>query len=97
MKTITSRDNAQYKDLKHLATSSQARKKAGQTLLDGVHLCQAYLELRGMPVQCIVSESALNNPEVADIVGKSNTSAATPSPCRTRCTTPSARSSTASA
>jgi TrmH family RNA methyltransferase len=70
MKTITSRDNAQYKDLKHLATSSQARKKAGQTLLDGVHLCQAYLELRGLPVQCIVSETALKNPEVADIVGK---------------------------
>jgi TrmH family RNA methyltransferase len=70
MKTITSRDNAQYKDLKHLATSSQARKKAGQTLLDGVHLCEAYLELRGLPVQCIVSESALTNPEVAGIVGK---------------------------
>jgi TrmH family RNA methyltransferase len=70
MKTITSRDNAQYKDLKHLATSSQARKKAGQTLLDGVHLCQAYLELRGLPLQCIVGESALNNPEVADIVSK---------------------------
>ncbi|KQV80936.1 RNA methyltransferase [Massilia sp. Root351] len=70
MKTITSRDNAQYKDLKHLATSSQARKKAGQTLLDGVHLCQAYLQLRGLPVQCIVSETALNNQEVADIVGK---------------------------
>ena len=43
MKTITSRDNAQYKDLKHLATSSQARKKAGQTLLDGVHLCHCLL------------------------------------------------------
>jgi TrmH family RNA methyltransferase len=68
MKTITSRDNAQYKELKHLATSSQARKKAGQTLLDGVHLCQAWLDLRGLPVQCIVSESAVNNPEVAAIV-----------------------------
>jgi TrmH family RNA methyltransferase len=70
MKTITSRDNAQYKDLKHLATSSQARHKAGQTLLDGVHLCQAYLELRGLPVQCIVGETALRNPEVAAIVDK---------------------------
>lgn len=70
MKTITSRDNAQYKELKHLAGSSQARRKAGRTLLDGVHLCQTYLQLRGQPVQCIVSETALQNPEVADIVGQ---------------------------
>lgn len=70
MKTITSRDNAQYKELKHLAGSSQARRKAGRTLLDGVHLCQTYLQLRGLPLQCIVSESALHNPEVADIVGQ---------------------------
>ena len=40
MKTISSRDNAFYKDLKALATSSQARRKAGRSLLDGVHLCQ---------------------------------------------------------
>lgn len=70
MKTITSRDNAQYKELKHLATSAQARKKAGRTLLDGVHLAQAWLELRGLPEQCIVAESALNHPEVADIVAQ---------------------------
>ncbi|WUR11095.1 RNA methyltransferase [[Empedobacter] haloabium] len=68
MKTITSRDNAQYKDLKHLATSSQARRKAGRTLLDGVHLCETWLQLRGHPEQCIVSETALHNPEVAAIV-----------------------------
>ena len=68
MKTITSRDNPLYKELKHLAGSSQARRRAGQTLLDGVHLCQSYLQLRGVPQHCIVSEGALANPEVADIV-----------------------------
>lgn len=68
MKTITSRDNPLYKDLKHLAGSSQARRKAGQTLLDGVHLCQSYLALRGAPRHCLLSESALANPEVADIL-----------------------------
>ena len=68
MKTITSRDNALYKDLKHLAGSSQARRKAGQTLLDGVHLCQSYLALRGAPRHCVLSESARVNPEVAEIV-----------------------------
>lgn len=68
MKRITSRENPFFKELKHLAASSQARRKAGRTLLDGVHLCQAYLDLRGAPVQCIVAEGALAHPEVADIV-----------------------------
>ncbi|MFL6659587.1 MAG: TrmH family RNA methyltransferase [Massilia sp.] len=68
MKSISSRDNPLYKELKHLAGSSQARRKAGQTLLDGVHLCQSYLALRGAPRHCLLSESALANPEVADVV-----------------------------
>jgi TrmH family RNA methyltransferase len=68
MKTISSRDNAFYKELKGLATSSQARRKAGRTLLDGVHLCQAWLDLAGMPEHCVVAEGALSNAEVADIV-----------------------------
>lgn len=67
MKSITSRDNAFYKELKALATSSQARRKSGLSLLDGVHLCQSWLELRGAPVHCVVSEAALANPEVAAI------------------------------
>jgi TrmH family RNA methyltransferase len=70
MKTITSRDNSFYKDLKGLATSSQARRKAGQSLLDGVHLCQTWLDLRGAPAHCVVSEPALHNAEVAAIVAR---------------------------
>jgi TrmH family RNA methyltransferase len=70
MKTITSRDNAQYKELVKLAGSQQARRKAGRTLLDGVHLCESYLQLRGLPEQCVVSEGSLQNPEVMDIIGK---------------------------
>jgi TrmH family RNA methyltransferase len=64
LKTISSRDNPLYKEWKHLATSSQARRKAGRTLLDGVHLCDAYLQHVGMPPVCIVSETALLNSEV---------------------------------
>ncbi len=70
MKLISSRENAQYKEWKLLATSSQARRKAGRTLLDGVHLCQSYLQLRGVPPLCLVSEGALADPEVADIVAR---------------------------
>ncbi|MES2298214.1 MAG: RNA methyltransferase [Pseudomonadota bacterium] len=70
MKSITSRENPLYKELKQLAGSSQARRKAGQTLLDGVHLCQAYLELRGLPPRAIVSGGALANPEVSAILAE---------------------------
>jgi RNA methyltransferase, TrmH family len=65
MKPITSRDNPLYKDLKQLATSSQARRKAGRTLLDGIHLCETYLQQVGHPVLAIFNENALSHPEVA--------------------------------
>ena len=68
MKQITSRDNAVYKELKLLATSSQARRKAGRTLLDGVHLCEAFLEHVGTPVFCIISDAFLAHPEVNALV-----------------------------
>lgn len=70
MKHVSSRDNAFYKDLKALATSSQARRKANRSLLDGVHLCQSWLDLRGAPEHCVVSDGALANPEVAAIVAR---------------------------
>lgn len=68
MKAISSRDNAFYKELKLLATSSQARRKAGRSLLDGVHLCQTYLDLVGMPPFCVVNEASMAHAEVLAIV-----------------------------
>ncbi|PRC92224.1 TrmH family RNA methyltransferase [Solimicrobium silvestre] len=68
MKLITSRENALYKELKHLATSSQARRKANCTLLDGVHLCQSYLEQIGQPQWCVVSEASQHHPEIAALL-----------------------------
>jgi TrmH family RNA methyltransferase len=68
LKAISSRDNPLYKELKHLATSSQARRRAQRTLLDGVHLCSAYLAQRGLPALCVVGESAQSHPEVAALL-----------------------------
>ena len=73
MKFISSRDNPLYKELKQLATSSQVRRKAGRTLLDGIHLCEAYLEYLGLPSLCVVSESALTHPEVIPILAQCET------------------------
>lgn len=64
MKSITSRDNTVYKEIKQLATSSQVRRKAGRTLLDGVHLCQAYSQHAGMPRLCVVADDVLDHHEV---------------------------------
>ena len=68
MKLITSKDNSLYKDLKQLAASSQARRKARRTLLDGVHLCQVYLQQIGVPFLVVANESSLQQPEVASIL-----------------------------
>ncbi|MBY0574946.1 MAG: RNA methyltransferase [Undibacterium sp.] len=70
MKAISSRDNALYKELKNLANSSQARKKSGQTILDGVHLCQAYLQHRGAPKICVISDACINHHEVNPIIAQ---------------------------
>ena len=68
IKLVSSRDNPQVKLLRQLADSAQARKKNRQTLLDGIHLCQAWLQHRGAPTLCVVGDSALPLPEVAAIV-----------------------------
>lgn len=68
MKHIVSRDNAQYKELRHLATNAQARNQARLTLLDGIHLCEVYVRQVGMPRLCIVSESARAHSEASALV-----------------------------
>jgi TrmH family RNA methyltransferase len=77
LKSISSRDNPLYKQLKQLAGSSAARRKAGLSLLDGVHLAQSYLQTIGQPQLCIASESGRANPEVAAIVAQCNAAGAT--------------------
>jgi TrmH family RNA methyltransferase len=68
LRQISSRDNPQYKLLRQLASSSQARRKQAKTMLDGVHLCQAWLQHRGQPELCVVGESACSHPEVSSIL-----------------------------
>jgi TrmH family RNA methyltransferase len=65
MKLIQSRDNAFFKQLKRLAESGRERRKTGQTLLDGVHLVEAYEKTFGPLENLIVAESALSGGEVA--------------------------------
>ncbi|AJW45226.1 MULTISPECIES: TrmH family RNA methyltransferase [Ralstonia] len=70
MKHITSRDNAVFKHLKALSGSTQQRRRAGQSMLDGVHLVAAYLDAGFIPQQCLVSERHLAHPEVAPLLDR---------------------------
>lgn len=69
LKSISSRDNPVYKQLVRLAGSSQARKREGLSLLDGVHLVAAYLAHAGEPEILVVSESGAAHAEIAALLG----------------------------
>lgn len=68
MKTITSRENSLLKSIRKLAASSKERKKAGKTLLDGIHLVAAYYQAGGLPEAVMVSVSAQDYPEINDFL-----------------------------
>ena len=68
VKHITSADNAQFKALLKLVESSRERRLAGLSLLDGVHLVQAYQQHRGAPEQLIVSQSGADKAEIKTLL-----------------------------
>jgi len=68
LKSVVSRDNPRYKQLVKLASSAQARKREGLSLLDGVHLVAAYLRHVGVPDTLAVSQSGAAHPEIAAIL-----------------------------
>lgn len=72
MKTIRSRDNALVKQLVALAHSSRERRKAGLTVLDGIHLVEAYVKAVGEPIAVMISESAQHRAEVVALLSRCN-------------------------
>ncbi|KNY10357.1 RNA methyltransferase [Achromobacter piechaudii] len=63
MKHISSRDNPAVKALAKLAGT--AGKRGSPVLLDGVHLCQAWLQHHGAPDQAIFDVERLSQPDIA--------------------------------
>ena len=55
-KHIVSRDNPVFKHLKKLSENAKERRNEGKTLLDGVHLIEAYLSTFGEPELIIIPE-----------------------------------------
>ena len=70
MTLIRSADNPRFKALLKLVQSSRERKRAGLSVLDGVHLVAAYREHVGMPEELVVSAAGSDDAEIQAIVAK---------------------------
>ena len=68
MRHITSADNPHFKALLRLHHSSRERRKAGLSLLDGVHLVSAYLEHVGAPEQVVVNRTHCDDREIVALL-----------------------------
>jgi TrmH family RNA methyltransferase len=62
-KRIQSRDNAWYKSLQRLATSSRERRAQGRAILDGPHLIEAWRSGGATADALVASESGYARPE----------------------------------
>lgn len=68
MRQITSSDNPHFRSLVKLLHSARERRKAGVSLLDGVHLVAAYLQAVGAPEEILVSRSRLHDAEIGALL-----------------------------
>jgi TrmH family RNA methyltransferase len=68
MKCISSRDNAQFKQLKKLAGSARERRKTGRALLDGPHLLGAYLGTGRVPELVAFCQAGMESAEVRSLL-----------------------------
>lgn len=69
-KRITSTQNQNFKIWRQLGSSAKTRAGIGQTIVEGIHGCEAYLKAGFSPAFCIVGDSALEDPEVIEILQK---------------------------
>ncbi|ARP94261.1 TrmH family RNA methyltransferase [Bordetella genomosp. 13] len=68
MRHLTSRDNPVVKALRKVATGHGRRGEP--VLLDGVHLCQAWLDHYGAPQQAVFDAERLERPELRTLAGR---------------------------
>lgn len=68
-KHIISRDNPTFKHLVRIANLAKERKQQHLTLLDGVHLIEAYLNQIGLPEQIILPEGKSSDEAIALLEG----------------------------
>ena len=69
IKSITSRDNPLLLRLRKLHRDPAAYRKLGTVWIEGEHLCAAFLQRGGVPLQAVVSESAWAQPALHAMAG----------------------------
>ena len=67
---ITSRDNPSFREVAELANSARERRRAGRSVLEGVHLCEAWLQRHGAPRIAVATAAGLAHPEVATLLAR---------------------------
>ena len=67
---LESKDNPKIKHLRGLIEQNSYRKKQGQTVLEGSHLCLAWLEQNRKINAIFTTENALKHPDLNDILDR---------------------------
>ncbi len=67
---ITSRDNPTFREVAELAHSARERRRLGRSVLEGVHLCEAWLQRHGVPRIAVATAAGLAHPEVAPLLAR---------------------------
>jgi TrmH family RNA methyltransferase len=68
IKTITSAQNNDLKDLSRLLQNARDRRKSGLMVLEGIHLATACLEVGGELTTLYINEAAATHPEIVALV-----------------------------
>jgi TrmH family RNA methyltransferase len=69
---ITSRDNPLIRRCIELATSARERRRSGATIIEGIHLVQAWMQRHGLPQALLVSDAAADHPEVKHLLASAS-------------------------
>jgi TrmH family RNA methyltransferase len=68
LRRITSRENAVVREFKSLSLDARERDRAGKTIIEGEHLCRAWLDASHPVARVLVSEDALGHPETLSCI-----------------------------
>jgi TrmH family RNA methyltransferase len=80
VKAIQSRDNPLLQRLRKLGADPAGYRKLGQVLLEGDHLCAAFIQRGGAALQAVVTETAWAAPELRELALQAASVAVVPAP-----------------
>lgn len=70
MRRIASSANERFRAVVQLAHSARERKKQGVSVIEGVHLCEAFLEQHGRPREIWIADAAREHGEVTRLLAR---------------------------